>query len=103
MLSNWEIDVNLLCLRSTSIDHVIPSPGELLYNRKLVNARKEEIWDRLLHRQLTQKKQHDKHAQDNWFKYKTKKLVPAVVRQVYCQLRSYIIETLTEQGPSQKP
>ena len=34
--SNRDLDMVLLCLRSTPIDHVIPSPGELLYNRKLV-------------------------------------------------------------------
>ena len=34
--SNCNLDMVLLCLRSTPIDHVIPSSGELLYNRKLV-------------------------------------------------------------------
>ena len=34
--SNRNLDMVLLCLRSTLIDHVIPSTGELLFNRKLV-------------------------------------------------------------------
>ena len=32
--SNCDLDMVLLCLRSTPIDHVIPSLGELLVNRK---------------------------------------------------------------------
>ena len=53
MLSNQDIDMSLLCLWSTPIDHIIPSPEELLYNWKLVcnfpakctnnNAWKEKI------------------------------------------------------------
>ena len=52
-LGNRDIDMSLLCLQSTPVDHVIPSPGELLYNQKVVsnlptkctnkNARKEKI------------------------------------------------------------
>ena len=116
MLSSQDIDMSLLYLRSPPIDHIIPSPGELLYNRKLVsnlsanyihnNARKEEIWDRLLQRQLTQKKQHDKHAKD-LPRLNTVQLVrvkdqnkrnwtPTIVRQACPELRSYIIETLIE-------
>ena len=34
--SNHDLDMVLLCSRSTPIDHVIPSPGKLLYNWKLV-------------------------------------------------------------------
>ena len=37
ILGNRNIDMSLLCLRSTPMDHVIPSPGELLFNRKLVS------------------------------------------------------------------
>ena len=58
ILGNRDIDMSLLCLRSTPMDHVIPSPGELLFNGKLAsnlptkctnkNTRKE-IQERLLH------------------------------------------------------
>ena len=34
--SNGDLDMVLLCLRSTLINHVIPLPSELLHNRKLV-------------------------------------------------------------------
>ena len=73
-LGNRDIDMSLLCLRSISIDHVIPSPGELQFNRKQIsnlptkcttkNARKGEIQERLFHRRLLQKKQHDQHSKD---------------------------------------
>ena len=66
ILGDRDIDMSLLCLRSTPTDHIIPSPGELLFNRKLVsnlsikctnkNARKEENQVRLLHRPLLQEK-----------------------------------------------
>ena len=66
VMSSRDINMTLLCFRSTPIDHIIPSPGELLFNRMLVsnlptkctnqNFRKGEIQDRLLQRQLTQKK-----------------------------------------------
>ena len=70
ILGNQDTDMCLLCVQSTPMDHVIPSLGELLFNRKLVsnlptkctnkNARKEEIQEHLLHQQLLQKK----HAKD---------------------------------------
>ena len=37
ILGNRDIDMCLLYLRSTPKDHVIPPPGELLFNRKLVS------------------------------------------------------------------
>ena len=117
ILGNRDIDMSLLCLRSTPMDHVIPSPRELQFNRKLVsnlptkstnkNARKEEIQERLLHRQLLQKKQHDQHAKDlsnlNTVQlvrvqdHDTKKWNPAIVKQACTEPRSYIIEPLTGQ------
>ena len=33
--SNCDLDMVLLCLQSTPINHAIPSPGKLLLNRKL--------------------------------------------------------------------
>ena len=116
-LSNRDIDMSLLCLQLTPMDHVIPSPGELLFNRKLVsnlptkctnsNARKAKIQDHWLHRQLLQKKQHDQHAKDlldlNTEQlvcvedHDTRKWTPAVVRQACTKPCSYIIETPTRQ------
>ena len=113
ILSNRDINMSLLCLRSTPIDHVIPSPGELLFNRKLVsnlptkctnqNFRKEEIQDRLFQRQLLQKRQHNEHAKDlpNFCAGQrvrvqdqdTRGWTPAVVRQACTEPRSYIVET----------
>ena len=59
--SNRDLDMVFLCLRSTPIDHVNPSPGERLYNRKLVGnlpvkcpynaSQKEKIATRLCQRQ----------------------------------------------------
>ena len=109
--------MSLLCLWSTPMDHVIPSPGELLFNGKLVsnlptkctnkNGRKEEIQERLLHRQLLQKKQHDQHAKDptnlntgqlvRVQDHDMRKWTPAIVRQAYTEPQSYIIETPTGQ------
>ena len=114
---NRDIDMCLLCLRSTPKDHVIPSPRELLFNRKLVsnlptkytdkNARKEEVQEHLLHRQLLQKKQHDQHTKDlsnlntgqlvRVPDHDTRNWTPAIARQACTELRSYIIETLTGQ------
>ena len=117
ILGNRDIHMSLLCLRLTPIGYVIPSPGELLFNRKLVrnlptkctnkNAPKEEIQERLLHRQLLQKKQHDQHAKDLFNvntgqlvrvqDHDTRKWTPAIVRQACTEPRSYIIETPTRQ------
>ena len=113
ILSNWDINMSLLCLRSILIDHVIPSPGKLLFNRKLVsnlptkctnqNFRKEEIQNRLLQRQLLQKRQHDEHAKDlpnlsagqrvRVQDQDTRRWTLAVVRQSCAELCSYIVET----------
>ncbi|CAE1241146.1 unnamed protein product [Acanthosepion pharaonis] len=106
ILSNRDVYTSLLCLRLIPMDHVIPSPGELLFNRKLVsnlptkctnnNARKEEIQDRLLDRQWLQ----GKHAKDlsklsTGQEQNTRKWTPAVVKHIYTEPRSYIIETPT--------
>ena len=72
--SNRDWDMVLLYLRSTPIDHVIPSPSELLFNRKLVGnlavkcpnnaSQKEKIATRLYQMQSYQKSQHDQHIRD---------------------------------------
>ena len=111
--SNCNLDMVLLCLRSTPIDHVIPSPSELLYNWKLVGnlpikcpnnaSQKEKIATRLYQRQSCQKSQHDWHIQDLpnilegqhvWvYDPDSSKWSPAVVTQRCVELRSYIVQT----------
>ena len=64
----------MLCLRATPLDHNIPSPGEMLYNRKLranlpVRVRntvqlRDTIQEQLRRRQELQKLYHDQHAHD---------------------------------------
>ena len=72
--SQMDPDMAMLCLRTTPIDHSLPSPSELLYARKLeanlpvkihnpLNSR-DEIQSRLQERQDIQKSYHDKHAHD---------------------------------------
>ena len=110
-MSSRDINMTLLCLRSTPIDHIIPSPGELVSNLPTKctnqNFRKGEIQDRLLQRQLTQKKQYDEHAKDlpnliagqrvRVQDQDTRRWSPAIIRQACAELRSYIIETPTGQ------
>ena len=115
ILGNRDIEMSLLCLRSTPMDHVIPSPGELPFNWKLVsylptkftnkNARKEEIQEHLLHRQLLQEKttrptckgsiqpQHRATGESTG----QGSGPPAIVRQACTEPRPYIIETPTGQ------
>ena len=113
VMSPRDINMTLLCLRSTPIDHIIPSPGELLFNRKLVsnlptkctnqNFRKGEIQDRQLQRQLIQKRQYDEHAKDlpNLIAGQRVQVQNQVTRRVQRlsdkPARSYIIETPTGQ------
>ena len=64
----------LLCLRSTPIDHHLPSPAELLYNKRIVSnlpakcpnplLNRDEVRDRLEQRQKAQKQNFDKTAKD---------------------------------------
>ena len=64
----------MLCLRTTPLDHHLPSPSELLYARKLKGdlpiqirnplTRRDDIYRRLQERQDTQKTFHDAHAHD---------------------------------------
>ncbi|ESO89628.1 hypothetical protein LOTGIDRAFT_164931 [Lottia gigantea] len=60
----------LLCLRATPIDHHLPSPAELLNKRKYrtnlpianTNTQDRMITERLMERQETQKKYHDRNV-----------------------------------------
>ena len=70
--SGQDINLALLCLRATPVDHKLPSPGEILRGNKLstplptkiLNNRKdtEEIRNRLAIRQDTMKEYHDRKA-----------------------------------------
>ena len=72
--SQMDPDMAMLCLRTTPIDHSLPSPSELLCAWKLkanlpVNIRnplnsRDEIQSRLQERQDVQKSYHDRHAHD---------------------------------------
>ena len=111
--NNRDLDTVLQCLRSTSIDHVIPSLGELLYNRKLAGnlpvkcpnnaSQKEKIAPRLYQRQSYKMSQHDRHIRDlpnilEWQRVRvydpdSSKWSPAVVTQRCVEPRSYIVGT----------
>jgi hypothetical protein len=103
----------LLCLRTTPVDNVIPSPGELLMNRKLRsnlpiklrnNAQNKDIvHDRLSTRQENQKAYHDANAHGlpplmigqrvNVQDQQTGHWRTAVVKEKCQEPRSYIVET----------
>jgi len=112
--SNQDIAMALLCLRTTPLDHKLPSPAELLHNRKVDsnivtkisdNRRdKDDIYNRLAQRQDNMKIQHDKHAQNGLpplyvgqkVTYQQKsgaKWKPATVIDQADEPRSYIIST----------
>ena len=112
--SNRDLDMAWLCLRSTPIDHVIPSPGELLYYHKLVgnlpvkfpnNASQKEkkIATCLYQRQSYQKSQHDQHIRDlpniregqrvRVYDPDSSKWSQTVVTQRCVESRSYIVQT----------
>ena len=103
----------LLCLRTTPVDNVIPSPGELLTNRKLRsnlpvkirnNAQnKDEVHGKLSSRQAKQKQYHDATARElpplligqrvTVKDQQTGHWRPAVVKEKCQEPRSYIVET----------
>ena len=71
--SNADIDIALLCLRTTPIDSNLPSPAELLYSRKPNSnlpvldhptPQNEAVRKRLKARQETQKEYYDKTVRD---------------------------------------
>jgi transposase InsO family protein len=72
--SKQDLNLALLCLRATPIDHEIPSPAELLYTRKIKSNlpvkltnpinQKDRVYSWLEHRQLQQKEYHDRSAKD---------------------------------------
>lgn len=111
--SSRDLNMVLLCLRSTPIDHVIPSPGELLLNRKLVgnlpvkcpnnSTQKDKTETRLYQRVSYQKSQHDQHTRDlteiqerqhvRVYDPDSSKWSPSVVTQKCVEARSYMVQT----------
>ena len=69
-----DAELALLCIRSTPISSVIPSPAELLYSRKLKSnlpmksnyeyGDKDKVYEHLARRQAKQKEYHDRAAHD---------------------------------------
>ena len=110
-----DVNMALLCLRSTPIDSKLPSPGELLNKRKLRNnlpvkiqnaeQNKAEVYERLSERQQKQKDYHDKHALPRELpplvigqhvtiqNQDTGRWTPAVVVAKCPEPRSYIVQT----------
>jgi len=110
--SNADIAMSLLCLRTTPIDHTLPSPAAMLYNRRLRtnlpmtihhrNPGRDQIQERLQERQDQQKHYHDRHVHDlpplipgeavTVQNHVSKRWSPAVVKSVCPEPRSYIVE-----------
>ena len=112
--SHQDIQRALLCLRTTPIDSVLPSPAELLYGRKIRGTmpvkisnplpNKDNIADRLGKRQDQQKQYHDRNAHDQSPLHKGqnvriqdgKRWAPGVVVSKRPEPRSY--EIVTQNG-----
>ncbi|XP_028411421.1 uncharacterized protein K02A2.6-like [Dendronephthya gigantea] len=87
----------LLCIRTTPVDSSIPSPGELLFGRKLQgnlpvripnrDHRRDEVHARLVEKQQRQKRQ-EVRIQDN----RTKEWQQGTVRRQCQEQRSYVVE-----------
>lgn len=103
----------MLCLRSTPIDSQLPSPAELLYQRKLKSnlpirienqmPNRDQISQRLIERQQSMKYYHDRNAQDlsplatgqhvRIQDQRTKKWFPGTVSCKRPEPRSYEVQT----------
>lgn len=103
----------LLCLRTTPVDHSLPSPAELLYTRKIKGnlpvrirncvTNRDSVYQRLKDRQVSQKQYFDQTArvlpelmtgqsvcvQDQL----SKRWSPATVVQKSAEPRSYVLST----------
>ena len=64
-------EMALLCLHTTQIDNKLPSPSELLFNKKLKDnlphviqksSDSDDVTEKLKHRQDAQKHYHDQHV-----------------------------------------
>ena len=111
--SGQDPQLALLCLRATPIDSKLPSPAELLMQRKIqtplltkiTNSHRdhEDIQSRLQDRQSAMKEHHDKYAQDLPPLYRGQSVryqaqlngpwIPAQVVQNSAEPRSYILST----------
>lgn len=111
--SGYDTNMALLCIRSTPVDSIIPSPAELLYRRKIQGnipvkiqnniEMKDPIRCRLEERQLSQKNYHDRGAHEKppllsgqqvrVKDYVTGLWCPAKIKQKCGEPRSYLIET----------
>ena len=110
--SGQDLDLALLCLRTTPIDSKLPSPAELLDGRKaqstlptkIVDTRQDhdEMRERLQERQNKMTYQHDQHARDLpplhngqavRFRDQADRWKPATVLNKTPNPRSYILAT----------
>ena len=107
------INMALLCLRTTPIDSELPSPAELLCGRKVqsnlplvirnTSTRKEQTYQRLQERQSQQKAYHDQTAHDlkplrpsqhvMIQDANTLAWMPARVKECCTEPRSYVVVT----------
>lgn len=105
--------MTMLCLRSTPIDSQLPSPTELLYQRKLKSnlpirienqmPNRDQISQRLIERQQSVKYYHDRNAHDlsplatgqhvRIQAQRTKKWFPGTVSCKRPEPRSYEVQT----------
>ena len=87
MKNKGDVYLSLLSFRSTPVDHDLPSPAELLFNRKIrstlptrtpnKNPQRDHIAERLQHRQTTQ---------NNYFDNKSTSRTPLIPEQhIYVQ------------------
>ena len=111
--SGKDLTIAMLCLRSTPIDLQLPSPTELLYQRKLKSnlpirienqmPNRDQISQRLMERQQSMKYYHDGNAQDlsplatgqhvRIQDQRTKKWFPGTVSCKRPEPRSYEVQT----------
>ena len=109
--SRQEIQKALLCIRTTPIDSMLPSPAELLYGKKIRGnmpmkisnplPNKDNIADRLVKRQEQQKQYHDRNAHEqsplhtgqNVRIQDGKKWAPGIVVNKRPEPRSYEVST----------
>lgn len=111
--SGSDIRMAMLSLRTTPVDHKLPSPAVMLYNRRLRtdlptvvhnrNPDKDQILARLQERQDKQKANYDQHARDLpplipgesvvVQNQGTNQWTPATVTRVCEEPRSYIVES----------
>ena len=103
----------LLCIRTTPVDSNVPSPGELLFGRKLQgnlpvrisnrDHRRDEIHAPLVAKQQKQKIYYDQHARDlshptpgqdvRIQDHRTKEWQQGTIRRECQEPRSYVVET----------